>query len=98
MQSEFVRARDFLLAHRTDFDSARRGFRWPVLDAFNWALDYFDVMAARNTRPALWVIREDGSEVRRSFAELSVRSNQVANFLRALGRTARRPCAPHAGQ
>ena len=85
MQSEFVRARDFLLAHRTDFDSARRGFRWPVLDKFNWALDYFDAMAAGNTRMALWVIREDGSEVRRSFAELSVRSNQVANFLRALG-------------
>jgi acetyl-CoA synthetase len=83
--AEFLKARDFLLAHRDDFDLARRGFRWPVLDEFNWALDYFDVMAAGNMGTALWVVREDGAEIQRSFAELSARSNQVANFLRGLG-------------
>ena len=83
--AEFLKARDFLLAHRTDFDLARQSFRWPVLEEFNWALDYFDGMAAGNTATALWVVREDGVEIRRSFAELSARSNQVANFLRALG-------------
>src|SRR5579864_4797728 len=83
--SEFLRARDFLLAHRLDADGARRGFRWPVLETFNWALDYFDAMAAGNPATGLWVVNQDGSEVRRSFAELAARSNQMANLLRASG-------------
>src|SRR5512141_1516097 len=81
----FLEARDLLLAHRTDYASARRRFRWPRLDRFNWALDYFDAMAKGNERPGLWVIEEDGHEEKLSFAELSRRSNQVANFLRGLG-------------
>ena len=44
--ASFLEARDFLRAHRTDYDAACRGFRWPPLDQFNWALDYFDRMAA----------------------------------------------------
>src|SRR6185436_14673918 len=36
-------------------------------------------------RLALWIVEEDGSECRRSFAELSARSNQVANWLRQQG-------------
>jgi acetyl-CoA synthetase len=39
-------------------------------------------MAAGNDRPALWVVNEDGSEQKMSFAEMSRRSNQVANWLR----------------
>ena len=81
----FVAARDFLLAHRTDHDVAVREFRWPTLDTFNWALDHFDVMAAGNDAPALWIVGEDGSEQKRSFREMSQRSAQVANHLRALG-------------
>mgnify|MGYP000994665135 FL=1 len=56
--SAFVQARDFLLAHRTDYETAYRDFQWPQLGEFNWALDYFDVMAAGNDRPALWVVPE----------------------------------------
>ncbi len=81
----FLQARDFLLAHRDDLDGAAAGFSWPHLDAFNWALDYFDVMAKDNARTALWVVEEDGEDVRLSFAEMRDRSNQVANFLRAHG-------------
>ena len=81
----FIAARDFLLAHRTDHDIAVRDFRWPVLDKFNWALDHFDVMAAGNDAPALWIVGDDGSEHKRSFREMSERSAQVANHLRALG-------------
>jgi acetyl-CoA synthetase len=40
--SAFVQARDFLLAHRTDYETAYRDFQWPQLGEFNWALDYFD--------------------------------------------------------
>ena len=81
----FVAARDFLLAHRTDYATAVRDFRWPQLHQFNWALDYFDAMAEGNQAPALWIVEEDGSEQRYSFAELAERSNRVANHLRALG-------------
>jgi acetyl-CoA synthetase len=81
----FLAARDFLLAHRSDYATAVRDFRWPQLDTFNWALDYFDSMAADNQTPALWIVEEDGSEQRYSFADLAERSNRVANHLRKLG-------------
>jgi len=83
--SSFLAARDFLLAHRTDYPAAVRGFRWPELTHFNWALDYFDALAAGNARTALHVVEESGAEDKLSFAELSARSNQVAGFLRGLG-------------
>lgn len=81
----FTAARDFLLAHRSDYDAAVRGFRWPQLTQFNWALDHFDAMARDNDAPALWIVQEDGSEQRRSFRQMSQRSSQVANHLRSLG-------------
>ena len=82
--SSFLAARDFLLERR-DYATAYRDFRWPKLDRFNWALDYFDNYARRNDKPALWIVDEGGTELKLSFAELSRRSNQVANFLRDLG-------------
>ena len=83
--AEFVAARDFLLAHRDDLDAACRGFRWPVLDRFNWAIDYFDAMARGNDATALHIVGEDRTETRRSFRQMSDSSSQVANFLRGLG-------------
>jgi len=81
----FLVARDFLVQHRNDRAGAIREFRWPVLETFNWAIDYFDVYAAGNESPALWIVEENGSETKVSFRELSLRSNQLANSLRALG-------------
>ena len=81
----FLAARDFLLACRSDYETASRHFEWPRLDAFNWAIDYFDVIAKANDRPALHLVEEDGSETIRSFAQLSADSNRVANYLRRLG-------------
>ena len=81
----FLAARDFCLRHRTDYDTAVREFTWPRFDRFNWALDYFDWVASGNGRPALHVVNEDGTEEVRSFWDMSVRSNQVANFLRDQG-------------
>src|SRR5438105_4233792 len=83
--NEFLKACDFLLTHRSDQDFACRHFRWPQMDEFNWALDYFDRIAAGNTRPALQVLDENGAEAILSFADLSQRSNRVARFLRRLG-------------
>jgi acetyl-CoA synthetase len=42
-------------------------------------------MAKGNDNPALWIIEEDGSESKLSFAEMSARSNRVANWLRKQG-------------
>src|SRR5258708_32626887 len=86
----FKEARAFLLKHRTDYDAAVKGFRWPDPVPFNWALDWFDAELARDAdskdRTALWIV-DAGSDnqTKLSFAALSSRSNQVANFLRAQG-------------
>src|SRR5262245_40043220 len=82
---EFIAARDFLLRHREDYDTACRDFHWPRAQRFNWALDYFDHMAEGNARPALWILNEDDTEFKASFAEMRMRANRTANFLRALG-------------
>ncbi len=86
----FKDARAFLLKHRTDYDAAVKGFRWPDPAPFNWALDWFDAELARDPasrdRTALWIVDAgQDRETKLSFATLSRRSNQVANFLRAQG-------------
>src|SRR4051812_27924640 len=81
----FRAARDLLLERREDYDAACREFRWPQLGEFNWALDWFDVVAVGNDRPALRVVESDGSERALSFARMSARSNQVASWLREQG-------------
>ena len=81
----FREARDLLLRLRADYAAAKAEFRWPELDEFNWALDWFDALAAEHPdRPALRVVNED-SDTALSYAELSARSNQVANWMRGLG-------------
>ena len=79
---EFTAARDFLLSHRGDYETAYGDFQWPRPETFNWALDWFDPIAARKDRSALWIIDEDDTETRLSFAELTARSNAVAAWLR----------------
>jgi acetyl-CoA synthetase len=79
----FRAARDALLEAHGDHEAALRAFRWPDLDGFNWALDWFDAVA--DDRPALWIVEADGRRQRLSFAELSVRSNRLANWLRGHG-------------
>jgi acetyl-CoA synthetase len=78
-------ARDLLLRHREDYEAAKAAFAWPQLDEFNWALDWFDVLAAEHPdRDALRVITA-GSDTRLTYAQMAARSNQVANWLRDLG-------------
>ncbi len=81
----FQEARRFLLDQRRDYAAARAGFRWPRLDEFNWALDWFDEFARGNTSLALWALDERGREEKRSFAEIASRSDRMANFLRGRG-------------
>lgn len=81
----FRAARDFLLRHRDDYAAAYEGFSWPRPERFNWALDWFDEIADGNARTALHIVEEDGREITVSFGEMSVRSDQVANWLRDRG-------------
>ena len=77
----FIAVRDLLFQLRSDYDAAVQAFRWLVMERFNWALDYFDHLSTDSL--ALWCIGE--AEEKLSFGDLRVRSNQVANYLRALG-------------
>ena len=81
----FLAARDFLAANSHDYERARAGFRWPELTEFNWALDYFDVLARDNSREALRVVGDDGRQTSLRFADLSERSNRAAVFLQRVG-------------
>jgi acetyl-CoA synthetase len=58
----FRTARDLLLRHRDDYETARREFSSPALDEFNWALDWFDVIAAEHPdRLALRIVADAGA-------------------------------------
>jgi acetyl-CoA synthetase len=82
---QFIAARDQLLGLREDLDAAQREFRWPQFETFNWVRDYFDVIAAGNSKPALRVVDDASGDETLSFEQLSRRASQVANFLAAHG-------------
>ena len=81
----FIAARDFLQAHRTDYPTAYADFKTPAMAEFNWAIDFFDVQAKDNQATALWLVDDNANHVKVTYAEMSARSNQVANQLRAWG-------------
>ena len=79
-------ARDFLLAHGEDYAGAVAGFRWPELDEFNFATEWFDVVAGEHPdRAAVTIVSADLSAQSWTYAQLSQRSDQVARWLRGLG-------------
>ncbi|MBN9608962.1 MAG: AMP-dependent synthetase [Actinobacteria bacterium 69-20] len=84
--AEFRAARDFLQANRDDLAAAHGGFRWPRPAEFNWALEWFDVLADENPdRAALTLVEADGSAGTWTYGTMSDRSDQVASWLRGLG-------------
>jgi acetyl-CoA synthetase len=85
LNQAFAEARGFLQQHRDDYQTAYAQFRWPKLDEFNWALDWFDEHARGNDRPALHLVSETAPPVTRTFAQLSESSNRVANAFREWG-------------
>jgi acetyl-CoA synthetase len=79
-------ARDQLVDLIGDYDKAVAAFAWPQLTgAFNWATDWFDVIARDNDHTALWIVEEGGDEQKTSFAEMADRSDRVATWLTTLG-------------
>ena len=90
---DFRAARDHLQAHACDYDAALAGYSTPVLERFNWATDWFDVLAneaASKDRAALTIVdqgTEPGDDKRTSYtySGLSARSQQLAGWLAANG-------------
>jgi acetyl-CoA synthetase len=84
---QFRAARDFLLAHRDDYETAYAKFSWPRPGTFNFAVDWFDaVLAAEHPdRVALRLIEEDGSQATYTYAGLAERSARLAGWLREHG-------------
>ncbi|MFF0278480.1 acyl-CoA synthetase [Streptomyces sp. NPDC004330] len=88
---EYRAARDLLLRLRGDREAACAAFRWPRAAHFNWALDWFDVLAEGNDRPALELLGQPGPDGgvpvvdRLSFTELAARSSALATALREHG-------------
>lgn len=79
-------ARDLLLSARTDYPRATAQFSWPRFDGpFNWATDWFDVVARGSQRTALWIVEEGGTQCRYSYDELAARSDRVATWMAGLG-------------
>ncbi len=82
----YRRARDQLVDLIRDYEKAVETFSFPRLTgAFNWATDWFDVIARGNDRTALWIVEEDGREQKISFAEMAESSDRVATWLAELG-------------
>ncbi|OFS39908.1 AMP-binding protein [Corynebacterium sp. HMSC069E04] len=85
---QFQAARDLLVSFQTDYEEARSNFKWPRFEHFNFALDWFDHLATAEDskdREALVICETDGSSTRRTFAEMSARSAQLANWLEGQG-------------
>lgn len=81
---QFLAARDFLVANRENYTTAVNEFEWPRFDSFNFATDWFDYLAtqsASENREAIVINEQDGSSTRRTYSEMSKRSQQLANWL-----------------
>src|SRR5450631_4501008 len=86
--AQFRSARDLLLSARTDYDAAMADYDAPRPHDFNWALDWFDQVAAdasTGARVALKIVEADGTSRSVTYAEMSARSSQVASWLSSLG-------------
>ena len=83
---KYRNARDQLVALIGDYQKAVDTFEWPRLTgSFNWATDWFDVIARDNDRTALWIVEEDGGEEKVTFAQMADRSDRVATWLAQQG-------------
>jgi len=86
--AQFRSARDLLLSERVDYERAVADYAPPRIANFNWALDWFDQVAADTTtgaRAALKIVEADGTSRSVTYAQMSARSSQVASWLCSIG-------------
>src|SRR5688500_10625452 len=77
-------ARDFLVDNRENYKNAVDQFELPRFETFTFAPGWFDPLATHPesaNREAIVSNEQDGSSTRRTFSEMSKRSQQRANWL-----------------
>ena len=95
----FRAARDLLLRHRDDYAAAKREFSWPALEEFNWALDWFDVVAAEHPdQTALRIVADGDAAASLSYGELASSVQPGRQLAERARGPPGRPAAVDAGQ
>ena len=69
----------------TNYDQEYAAFKWEVPEYFNFAGDVIDKWAGDPDHLAMVWVDDDGNETRKTYAELSRGSKQLANVLAGLG-------------
>ncbi len=69
----------------TDYYKTYKEFKWECPEYFNFAGDVIDKWAKDPDKLAMWWVNDEGHEVRKTFAQLSKASRQLANVLKANG-------------
>ena len=84
-RAQFRTTRDGLLALRSDYERAVASFRWPEIDSFNWALDWFDGELAQGPMANQLALRIVGdAAASRTFASGSARSKPTSALFNVL--------------
>ncbi len=75
-----------MTSNMQDYDAVRASFRWERPAKYNFAREVIDAWAARDpNKLALHWVDDYGHEAKRTFADISVRSQQLARALTNLG-------------
>ncbi len=83
---KFKAARDLLQKNIGNYPAAKEEFVGPNFEAdFNWAHDWFDEIASNNAKTALWIAKNDLTNIKISYQDMKYRSCQVAEFLQNIG-------------
>ncbi len=65
----------------TDYETTYREFRWEVPETFNFAGDVIDKWAEDPDKLAMWWVDDAGTEIKKTFRDVSVASRKLANVL-----------------
>ncbi len=69
----------------TDYDKEYKEFKWQVPEYYNFAGDVFDKWAEDKDKLAMLWVDDHGTEIRKTFRELSNASKRLANVFKSRG-------------
>lgn len=69
----------------TDYDATYREFKLEVPEYFNFSGDVIDKWAKDPNKLAMWWVDDAGTEIKKTFADISNASKKLANVLKANG-------------
>ncbi|MFN2356776.1 MAG: AMP-binding protein [Desulfotignum sp.] len=69
----------------TDYDKEYKEFKWQVPEYYNFAGDVFDKWAEDREKLAMLWVDDHGTEIKKTFHELSKASKQLANVFKSHG-------------